>query len=63
MGRKEQFNDLEKNVNKRIIRIIIWWVLIFEKIPDAVERLKKRWKEVYVHLIKEYKKFKKEMGV
>lgn len=57
---KEKIEKLEKNINKRIIRIVIWWVLVFEKYPIAVEWSKKRWKKVYLHLMEQYEKFKKE---
>jgi hypothetical protein len=57
---KEKIEELEKNINKRIIRIVIWWVLIFEKYPIAVEWSKKQWKKVYLHLMEQYENFKKD---
>lgn len=60
MVKQEQLNDLEKSVNKWIIRVIIWWVLVFEKFPEILNRGKKYLKEAYIHLMKQYEKFKKD---
>ncbi len=57
---KEKIQDLEKNINKWIIRVIIWWVLVFEKYPVALAWSKKWWKKVFIHLMEQYEKLKKE---